>query len=705
MTITQRIIVWFVMASAAIAGVAHPADKNTPYTASKVVMSYNSGSRQMELIGTNADGYQIWTCPNDSGTAYQKYARWSIDDGDKISQANRSIFFANKKWELNTEYNNGSDCYTSIDSTDFYFLKVKTQTTADLLVWDRKKRPSFGSEFQVTGTVTPIVNEQSMSNNKATHIVGLSYSGFKEFIFDYARIEYSYDKGATWQVAESNMDALSAASITHYCDYGQVRYRITVFPSDCYRVVLESDSIVTETGDYNLKFIPYQAKKVIMNTGAGSGTDISMSYIGITEEGYQIWACQGIDAHRYTTWKIDDGKKLSLSIGDFFSNTYYTLADDYYSTDYRDVPNGTQHLHVIKVKGESAADYFTWFGSSTFHPYSYYVNPTINLKTKSGCTVNDSNNGLRQELAYTIDEVNGLIIDHFVIETSYDSGKTWKEICRSADSPFEEATYHHENTLTADLTGEGETVRYRFSVYPKDFYKVLVKNGCLTYETEDQTITIDDVDFSLKANTIDHTAYNENEGKRTYTANITWDVLSKKADWLYSVIFKYSLDNGDTWNTVDGSFNASGTQDIRVPAGYTHYKICVEPSLKHDLSSIAAIHHTVVDEVTTTYAPAITSFAVDSCSSVIGCGHLRSVTCSYALNDDLWQTRHYAVISYSYDNGSTWMPTKQFVPDKTGSRTLTVDASHGQCQLRLEVMSLIDDNDTRLATDTQNITF
>ena len=136
MTITQRILVWFVMASAAIAGAAHPADKNTPYTASKVVMSYNSGSRQMELIGTNADGYQIWTCPNDSGTAYQKYARWSIDDGDKISQANRSIFFENKKWELNTEYNNESDCYTSIDSTDFYFLKVKTQTTADLLVWD-----------------------------------------------------------------------------------------------------------------------------------------------------------------------------------------------------------------------------------------------------------------------------------------------------------------------------------------------------------------------------------------------------------------------------------------------------------------------------------------------------------------------------------------------------------------------------------------
>lgn len=182
---------------------------------------------------------------------------------------------------------------------------------------------------------------------------------------------------------------------------------------------------------------------------------------------------------------------------------------------------------------------------------------------------------------------------------------------------------------------------------------------------------------------------------------------NKKADWIYSLNFKYSTDNGNTWVPTDNSYDTNGTLDIKVPVGYTQYLLGVDLSLKGKLDSIAALHRTVVEAKTLSldYEPAICSFAVDSCADVSGYGQLRSVTCCYTLNEDLWQTRNYAVISYSYDNGKTWRATREFVPGRTGRHTLMVDASKGQCRLRLEVASLTDGIDKICSVETTDITF
>lgn len=285
---------------------------------------------------------------------------------------------------------------------------------------------------------------------------------------------------------------------------------------------MDKDSFVMETSDYSLQTPIYQASQVIMNTGT-FGNDIYMTCLGTTEVGYQIWACQGIDSHRYTYWKIDNGEKLSLTINDFYSNTDYTLMTDYSSSFYRDVPDGTKHYHFIKVKGKESADYFTWYGDKTFHPYSFYVFADISLQPASCFSVNDTQNGILQDLTYTFNGVNGEMIDHLSVEASYDGGQTWLEVHRSADGTFKGGTKLFTNTLTASLTGEGDSLRYRLTVYPKDCYKVLVKDGCWTYETENFPITISNTDINITAKSIDRTAYTDNEAinKRTYAANIT----------------------------------------------------------------------------------------------------------------------------------------------------------------------------------------
>ncbi len=706
----KRLYACLMIAITVITCAAHPASKDTAYIASKVVMSYILGSREMALLGTTSDGYQIWAYPNDSKMAYEKYAQWTIDDGTPISQNNRNDFVANYKWELNTDFNSESTRRTSNDTTANHFLKVKTRTTADFFTWSPPNIPSFAKEFQLAGTITPYVADINIEEDEMhiTHQVAMNYTGFDGNIFDYARIEYSFDQGSTWQLVDSFLPPTSSTPVRFTGEHRLVRYRATLFPMSYFKPVLEKDSFVCESEDFELHPAPYNASKVIMNTG-NPGTDVYMTYLGKTKVGYQIWACQGIDSHRYTYWKIDNGQKLSLSIGDFYSNTDYTLMTDYNSGNYRDIPNGSAHYHYIKVKGKEAADYCTWYGDKTFHPYSFYVFADITLKPVSDFFISETKTGVQQDLSYTIDDVNGEMINYVLIEASYNQGQSWTEIYRSADGTFTKGSLSFSNTLTANLTGEGDSVRYRLRLYPKDGYKTLTRDGYWTYETENFLITIPDDDIDITANAIDRTAYTDNEAtnKRTYTANISWNVPNKKTDWIYSLNFKYSTDNGNTWMNTDNSYDTNGTLDVKVPAGYTHYLLSVDLNLKSKLLDIPALHRSIIasDTLIVTYKPAVTSFAIDSCIAISDNGQLRSVTCNYTLNEDLWQLRDYAVISYSYDNGKTWNATKQFFPNKSGNCTLIIDTSRGQCRLRLEVASRTDDIDKFCSAETPDLTF
>ncbi len=452
----------------------------------------------------------------------------------------------------------------------------------------------------------------------------------------------------------------------------------------------------------------YEASKVIMNTGQGSGTDISMIKLGTCKDGYQIWTCQGIDAQAYSKWTIDDGKSLSCPTGDFYSNTEYKLTTDYASTWLRYVPQGSQHYHFIKVKGKEEADYFTWYGSENFHPYSYYLTLNMDLKVNTPVEI-DENHNLKESVEWAINGVRGILIDHIDLDISFDSGKSWNTFDTHEISSIGigSDSYSFLGSASSPISANATKVRYRIKVYPTDTtYKLLVENGCWTYETDDHTLSMDGATSSISNVSVSRNASTEEStsDKKTLTGNVSWTAFETIADKLGGVEIQYSTDNGDTWAVADTVTTTSGTQAVSIPAGYTHYAFRVCAYGKDYLSDFAIYRPTATsDAVTVDYTPAVASLTVGSVSDELSYDQFRKVTLNYALNDDLRLTCADASIAYSYDDGATWMKLKTFKPQATGSQTVMVDASEAQCKFRIFVNTKIDGANVPCILETDNV--
>lgn len=386
------------------------------------------------------------------------------------------------------------------------------------------------------------VVEQYQGDNCYINSLKYSITCTPDTAIAHGAIELSYDKGETWTTVTSdvflNMEA--KLPIMHSFDKVKVRYRITAVPQEIYKDTWSASELTCETEDYGLspstcpKFV---ANKVVMNTGQGSGTNINMTHLGNTKEGYQIWGCQGIDKHVYTQWRINDGEKLSYRIGnDFYSNTNYVLTTDYSSALSRNVPEGPQHYHFIKAKGNASAEYFTWYGSETFHPYSWYLCPTFELKPTAEIFLDTNDQSLKQSVKYTMKYIDGKAVKDMVLMASCDNGETWYSV-GGLNTGFNEGTKVFGNTETVSIPVQGNTVRYKIVANGADGYKVLAKDWKWTYETEDYPVNIANLDFSITATTPDLGTYAEdaNTGARTVDTQVTWSVLDKMTELLDSI--------------------------------------------------------------------------------------------------------------------------------------------------------------------------
>lgn len=304
MRIKSRLVVGLVALCCAITTHA------TGYEASSVTMKTSSSDYAMSLLGETSDGYQIWGYQ--STTTGIKQTEWQIDGGTAISFP-ISYFGTNSKRTLQTSTARSYTSYErnlTTDAQNSHLLKVKSQTTADFFTWDMTSVPTFASEFTVTGSLSAAVSggQYTNSNKSYTKTVSWSYTGITNALIDHLGIEASYDKGKAWTfVATATADATSA-DVEIDMSKTYVRYRVTAYTKDAYKLVAD-DSFAAETEDCSISAysrVIYNASSVVMNTGSGTGTDISYTKLGTCYSGYQIWACQGIDSEVYTQWKIED---------------------------------------------------------------------------------------------------------------------------------------------------------------------------------------------------------------------------------------------------------------------------------------------------------------------------------------------------------------------------------------------------------------
>ncbi len=707
MKIRTRLLLAVVALCCAVTGHA------TNYEASTVTMKTLGADYAMSLLGATSDGYQVWAYQCTSSSLDLKEVEWQIDGGKTVSFP-MSYFGTNSKRTLQTssvQSYYSYQRYLTTDALNSHFLKVTSQSTADFFTWDMSTSPKFISEFMLTGALSVEVASSQYSNNAYVQKLAWTYTGITNALIDHLNIEASYDQGKTWALASTSTGDATSCDVQVSMDKNYVRYRVTAYVKDGYKIVADKDCYVAETTkDYDISAtqrVKYNASKVVMNTGSGTGTDISMTKIGTSYDGYQIWACQGINSYVYTQWRIDGNDKLSYTVADYMSNTEYTLTTDYGVGYFRKVPEGTQHYHFIKAKGSEAATYFTWYGTKQFEAYGYFLSAKCTVQPNTDISLDESTNKLKQDVKWNFSGVSGTVIDHVSLDISYDGGNTWNNVDTNNNLFGNASTYDFTLGVTAQFDEQATQVRYRTTVYPKDAYKCVVENGYWRAETEDYPITIEDATCEIKAVKLDRSAFSTDEqtGKRTYTAEVSWTAYEDMADKFGGAEIQYSTDGGNTWTTTETVTTNTGTQSVKVPTGYTAYMFRICTYAKDALANIAAYRTTAVsDSLTTSYDPAVASLAVVAKDENLTYGQFRKITLNYMLNDELAQTCSRAYMYYSYDNGATWIKMKGFVPTGNGQHTVMVDASKSQCKFRLLVNAAINGVYTPCTLDTENIT-
>ncbi len=567
---------------------------------------------------------------------------------------------------------------------------------------------AVSSENAVTITAELADKYYGVDNTNYIHLLKYSITGMSEDVFSSGDIMLSYDGGTTWSIACGGLTMMNASMpILLPLDKDKVRYRIIVYPKDDYKDQYTQDELTYETADYDINVdarVVYSASKVVMNTGQFSGTDVNLSLLGVTKGGYQIWGCQGIDSHIYTQWRIDDGSKLSLDLYDFYSNTNYTLTTNYSATYHRQVPDGTQHYHFIKVKGQTSAEYITWYGTENFRPYSYYLYSRFEFAPTTDITYSKTAPEMTQSIKYALKAIDGKVLDNIAVMASTDHGKTWMKV-GGMTSGFDEGTKEFTNTETVTIPTIADTVRYKIIATAKSSYALLADNGCWTYETEDYPVDLSALNCSLQVETPNRSTYTQDAttNVRTYDAKMTWKVLCQ--EMIDAVDLQCSTDNGNTWTTIGTNNNAEGTETMKIPVTGTRYLFRAVPVLKEEFADVDILNQKAEAEVAMTYDPIATLTISENTAMKDYEDQFHSITLNYTLNDDLWQTCEDASIAYSYDNGKSWMKLKSFTPSQTGEPTVTIDASEQQCKFRIQVKGGYTDANNYYTAETDNITF
>ena len=237
------------------------------YNASKVTMrTYQEQStsaqpgdadptRDYTLLGVTAKGNQIWsgtTLPN-----CYRFADWCVDDEPTtytILSKNQTDFDANTIYSLSNDFHqNGStnSWRRRVCSGDDYvhFIKVNSKMSADYFSSKYEEGSTFcPADFQIaTSCSVKPTGDYSVNSTDGNlcHDVTYSIKNADAQMLDSAVVEISSDGGQTWTngvVVKSFSGNENTATVA--ADHipllaSKVRYRLTVYPKNLYKVVCQ----------------------------------------------------------------------------------------------------------------------------------------------------------------------------------------------------------------------------------------------------------------------------------------------------------------------------------------------------------------------------------------------------------------------------------------------------------------------------------
>ncbi len=712
MKILQRL---FVVAVTACSMLSASADNYKPANMRMWLGHYSTSSsvsQEMTLLGENADGQQIWACNKPNPSKNNLYARWS-ESGAKDMSANEKKFEKNKKYSISTSFNDVSyEREVDSDTTALYVVKPTSSETADLFIWDGKSNPDFIKEFYIVPRVMIAVDNVSYDYTYSRWIEKITYTiaGVTSDAIDHVALEYCTSSTPTdWQHLDNLTDLSGSYTVVRGTDTNPRYYRIVVHLKDKYKVFAK-DGVCTprETGwlsgthTYPSVSSFDAAAWVTMNTGVGTFSDIEMTLLGSTNEGYQIWSCNNsTGAYGYTYWHYGDGTKYSSDFTSLGENSEIYISADYTGATLRQIPHDASKQFFFRKYNPYAtngASVFCWDMSSTpSFIRKYYINGYFDLSLSDPVLLADEKSYI-QHLCWSLKGVTEELFDKAEIQKSVDGGKSWTTL-------YSDAAYYGNAYVEVPTTQKN--VRFRAIAYPKSKYRVVVEHGCWTSTSANKEMVPTNLSCSVKASAInpaDDFVYDSETGSKSFKTTVEWSCSDNMTALFGSGTLQYSIDKGKNWGNLLDLDSASGSAEVTVPVGCTAYlfRVNIEPSSnvsdddRYRVSAVSDPVNVTYDEseLTNVYLAEGTPVPVE------GYNDLSSVPLTYKISKTLWQLCDKAYFTYSFDYYQTTGHALQgFIPNESGTAEVIVPnnialedlpGKKGGCTIGLEIYYTID---------------
>lgn len=444
----------------------------------------------------------------------------------------------------------------------------------------------------------------------------------------------------------------------------------------------------------------YNASKVHMNTGTGSGSDYIYNLLGENSSGYQIWGwIKSTSDYGYTYWKIDNGKDISYSLKSFSKSTIYSISTDFNSLRWRQIGSDKNECYLVKVNSQTSAD-FAYYSIGASIDSRFYVTASINANV---ATATFDGSKYSQSVTYSISGPTSTLFKNVVVQASYDGGSNWTTV----------GTYTAQsNTITPTAPWDKTTVRYKFTAYPQDNYKSVVSGGSWTYTTGDYALTPTGISCSIdQIPTADELKSSYNAATATFNPSITWSSSDNMTKAFKEADIYYSTDKGSSWIQAGSFTAANGTGTVSVAPGYTSYMFKLIEKPVDELSAISGFSPSYIaaEATAVSYDPAIKEVALSSdvTNGYDASNKTFSHDVKFAINSDLQMTMksgEKATIDYSTDGGKSWSDaTSVSFNDLSGDITMTVPVAESY-MYRLSVKSYVDGMTTIYNTPSEQYT-
>ncbi len=424
--------------------------------------------------------------------------------------------------------------------------------------------------------------------------------------------------------------------------------------------------------------------------------------LGKNEHGQQIWYGQ----FNFVSWKASEdiryvnGSDIELKIANY-NTTRHNGRDanerplQFLRKDRYGIGMGSDGCIFELVIGEThLMNFMAYFDNNHTEKINNCIENGIRLYAKTNLiaqepVLNKTLSRYTQTLKWNISPITDSTLQKVDIMASFDNGESWQIVYTSNRCIG-------SNML--DIPHSAASVQYKAVASIREKYKPYFMEDLsqLTSQTPIYILKRFAMPAVMSVDNIrkDFTDNKQIDG-RSYAPTVTWNINTYIAYAFGSGVLECCpYKTGGHWQKLADITSASGSLTVNVPVSSDSllFRLTVKP--KSTMKQFDDSTTTVLLATTPTSAPEFTQIALEETLNNCFDAETNSLTptLTYAMNDDLYQTRlGAAYIYYSTDFGNTWTLAKTVKnPQQNGSVRLSIPASASVYMFRIFMANMID---------------